>query len=319
MLSAYLGHGGNFIDTANIYTNGHSEKIIGDFFASGKAVRDRAVIATKFFANLHEGDPNSGGAGRKALLQQCEASLRRLNTDYIDLYWLHNWDRFTPIEETLRGLDDLVTAGKIRYIGFSDTPAWKIAEAQTIASFRSWAPIIAVQLEYSLLERTVEGELIPMAQAMGIGVMPWSPLKNGFLSGKYRRDNAGAVASNRGALAGAPSERDYAIIDVLLEIAAETGATPAAVALSWVQNRPGVASTVIGASRMDQLEQNLAALELTLTPAQTEKLNQASEPSLNFPWYFNTNLSPMFAYPGTTIDGKTIPKNPFLGQSPTRY
>jgi aryl-alcohol dehydrogenase-like predicted oxidoreductase len=319
MLSAYLDRGGNFIDTANIYTNGHSEKIIGDFFTQGKAIRDRAVIATKFFANLHEGDPNAGGAGRKALLQQCEASLRRLNTDYIDLYWLHNWDRFTPIDETLRGLDDLVTAGKIRYIGFSDTPAWKIAEAQTIAAFRSWAPIIAVQLEYSLLERTVEGELIPMAQAMGIGVMPWSPLKNGFLSGKYRRDNAGAVSSNRGALAGAPSERDYAIIDVLLEVAAETGASPAAVALSWVQNRPGVASTVIGASRMDQLEQNLAALELTLTQAQTEKLNQASEPSLNFPWYFNTHLSPMFAYPGTTIDGKTIPKNPFLSQSPNRY
>jgi aryl-alcohol dehydrogenase-like predicted oxidoreductase len=184
MIAAYLDRGGNFIDTANIYTNGHSEKIIGDFFAKSGVRRDRAVIGTKFFGSLFEGDPNGGGAGRKALMQQAEASLRRLQTDYIDLYWLHNWDRATPIEETLRGLEDLVTSGKARYIGLSDLPAWKVAEAQTIAHFRGWSPVIALQLEYSLLERTVEGELIPMAQSMGIGVMPWSPLKNGFLSGK---------------------------------------------------------------------------------------------------------------------------------------
>ena len=191
MIAAYLERGGNFIDTANIYTNGHSEKIIGDFFAHGRGNRDRVVIGTKFFCSLFEGDPNGGGAGRKALMQQCEASLRRLQTDYIDIYWLHNWDRTAPIEETLRGLDDLVTSGKVRYIGFSDLPAWKVSEAQTLAHFRGWAPIIAVQLEYSLLERTAEGELIPMAQEMGMGVMPWSPLKHGFLSGKFRRDSVG--------------------------------------------------------------------------------------------------------------------------------
>jgi len=180
MIAAYLERGGNFIDTANIYTNGHSEKTIGDFFAHGKGNRDRVVIGTKFFCSLFEGDPNGGGASRKALIQQCEASLRRLQTDYIDIYWLHNWDRTAPIEETLRGLDDLVASGKVRYIGFSDLPAWKVSEAQTIAHFRGWAPIIAVQLEYSLLERTAEGELFPMAQAMGMGIMPWSPLKHGF-------------------------------------------------------------------------------------------------------------------------------------------
>jgi aryl-alcohol dehydrogenase-like predicted oxidoreductase len=247
MIAAYLERGGNFIDTANIYTNGHSEKIIGDFFAHGRGNRDRVVIGTKFFGNLFEGDPNGGGAGRKALMQQCEASLRRLQTDYIDIYWLHLWDRTAPIEETLRGLDDLVASGKVRYIGFSDLPAWKVSQAQTLAHFRGWAPITAVQLEYSLLERTAEGELIPMAQEMGMGVMPWSPLKRGLLSGKFHRDSVGSVDTKRTAMAGVPSEGDHVVIDALCAMADEVGATPAAVALAWVQSRPGVASTIIGA------------------------------------------------------------------------
>jgi aryl-alcohol dehydrogenase-like predicted oxidoreductase len=160
-------------DTANFYTKGHSEKIIGDFIAQDRARRERMVLATKFFGNLYPGDPNGGGAGRKAILAQCEQSLRRLQTDYIDLYWLHMNDRFTPIEETLRGLDDLVASGKVRYIGVSDTPSWRVAQAQTIAHFRGWTPLVSLQIEYSLLERTVEGELIPMAQEMGLGVTPW--------------------------------------------------------------------------------------------------------------------------------------------------
>src|SRR3954451_7830098 len=179
MLDEYLDRGGNFIDTANVYTNGHAEAIVGDYFAGRSARRDGVVIGTKFFCNLYPGDPNGGGAGRKAIVQQCEQSLRRLRTDYVDIYWLHNWDRRTPVEETLRALDDLVRAGKVRYVGFSDIPAWKAAEAQTIAHFRGLAPIIALQLEYSLLERTAEGELIPMAQELGLGVMPWGPLKSG--------------------------------------------------------------------------------------------------------------------------------------------
>jgi aryl-alcohol dehydrogenase-like predicted oxidoreductase len=159
--------------------------IIGEYLAGRPTLRDRIVLGTKFFWNLRLGDPNGGGPGRKAVIQQLENSLRRLQTDYVDIYWLHNFDPVTPAEETMRARDDLVTAGKVRYVGFSDTPAWATAEAATIARFRGWTPIIALQLEYSLLERTSEGELIPMARAMGMGVLPWSPLKSGFLSGKY--------------------------------------------------------------------------------------------------------------------------------------
>jgi aryl-alcohol dehydrogenase-like predicted oxidoreductase len=317
MIAAYLERGGNFIDTANIYTNGHSEKIIGDFFAQ-KGNRDRVVIGTKFYCSLFEGDPNGGGAGSKALIRQCEASLRRLQTDYIDIYWLHNWDRTAPIEETLRGLDDLVGSGKVRYIGFSDLPAWKVSEAQAIAHFRGWAPIIAVQLEYSLLERTAEGELFPMAQQMGIGIMPWSPLKHGFLTGKFRRDNTGSVDTKRAAM-GVPGEKDYVVIDVLSVVADEVGATPAAVALAWVRSRPGVASTLIGARRPDQLQANLAALDLILTDTQIAKLNEASKPALNFPAYINTHVAPLFGFPGTTIDGQTVPASSMLAASANRY
>ena len=163
ILTEYVERGGNFIDTANIYTNGHSENIIGDYLSAHAWLRDRIVLATKFFGNLDIGNPNGGGAGRKAIVRQCEESLRRLRTDYIDLYWLHNWDRTAPIEETLRAMDDLVTSGKVRYLGLSDLPAWKAAQAQTIVQFRGYAPAIALQVEYSLLARTVEGELIPMA------------------------------------------------------------------------------------------------------------------------------------------------------------
>ncbi|PLZ00859.1 aldo/keto reductase [Burkholderia sp. WAC0059] len=319
MIAAYLERGGNFIDTANIYTNGHAEKIVGDFFAQGKGVRERVVIGTKFYCNLFEGDPNGGGAGRKALIQQCEASLRRLQTDYIDLYWLHNWDRTAPIEETLRGLDDLVAAGKIRYIGFSDLPAWKIAEAQTIAHFRGWAPVIAVQLEYSLLERTAEGELFPMAAALGMGVMPWSPLKNGFLSGKFRRGNAAPVDTARTGLVGVPEERHYVVIEALCELADEIGATPAAVALAWVRSRAGVASTLIGARRPDQLAANLAALDLVLTDAQIARLDAVSKPTLNFPADLNAHWAPMLGFPGTTVDGIAAPSSPLLAASAARY
>ncbi|MET8535109.1 aldo/keto reductase [Streptomyces sp. NPDC005065] len=268
ILAAYLDRGGNSIDTANIYTNGHSEKIIGDYFAGRSALRDRVVIGTKFFGNLYENDPNGGGPGRKSIVQQLENSLRRLQTDYVDIYWLHNFDPSTPVEETLRALDDLISDGKVRYVGFSDVPAWAAAEAATIARFRGWAPIIALQLEYSLLERTSEGELIPMAQALGMGVMPWGPLKSGFLSGKYSSTTTGPVDTTRTQLVGAPSEADYVVIDALDAVAREVGASPAAVALAWVQGRPGITSTLVGARRIDQFEANLQALDMTLTEAQ---------------------------------------------------
>jgi aryl-alcohol dehydrogenase-like predicted oxidoreductase len=317
MLADYLDRGGNFIDTANIYTNGHSEKIIGDYFAKQSQRRARAVIGTKFFANLEPGDPNGGGAGRKAMLQQLESSLRRLQTDYVDIYWLHNWDLTAPIEETLRALDDLVTSGKIRYVGFSDLPAWKVAEAQTIAHFRSWAPIIALQAEYSLLERTAEGELVPMARALGLGVMPWGPLKGGFLSGKYA--NRAAASSGRATLVGGPKDKFYPIIDAAAAIGAELGTTSAAVALAWVRSQPGISSTILGARTHEQLRMNYASLDVTLSAEQRTRLDTLSKPELNFPAENNLGLAPMLAFGGMTIDGTTLPAFPLFRANATRY
>jgi aryl-alcohol dehydrogenase-like predicted oxidoreductase len=195
ILAAYLDRGGNSIDTANIYTGGHSEKIIGDWFAAHPERRDRVVLGTTFFGNLYPGDPNGGGAGRKGIVQQLENSLRRLRTDYVDLYWLHNFDPATPVEETLRALDDLVTAGKIRYAGLSDMPAWKVAESAVITRFRGWAPVTALQLEYSLLERTSEAELIPAAVALA-----WVQGQPGITSVIIGARRAGQLEANLGAL-----------------------------------------------------------------------------------------------------------------------
>jgi aryl-alcohol dehydrogenase-like predicted oxidoreductase len=303
-MSRFIERGGNFIDTSNVYTKGHSEKIIGDCIGRDRQRRDRVVVATKFFGNLYPGDPNAGGAGRKNIVASCEQSLRRLQTDYIDLYWMHCWDRFTPIEETMRALDDLVTSGKVRYIGFSDTPAWKVSQAQTIARLRGWTPLVALQIEYSLLERTVEGELVPMALEMGLGVTPWSPLKSGVLSGKYTRENAASVKADRGERVTATlGEKVFAIIDALQAIATELNTTPAAVALAWVQSRPGVASTIIGARRLDQLDQNLAALDIALGAAQIARLDTLSKPTLSFPIQF-LNVASMFAHSGATVNGE---------------
>ncbi len=305
ILDRYIELGGNFIDTANVYTYGHSEKIIGDHIGRYPAKRNQMVIATKFFANMFTGNPNGGGASRKSIIAACEHSLRRLQTDYIDLYWLHCYDKHTPIEETMRALDDLVKDGKVRYIGFSDTPAWKTAQAQMIAQMRGWSPLIALQLEYNLLERTIEGEHVPLALEMGLGITPWSPLKNGVLSGKYTRANHGQIKAARGAWTEANlTEKAYTIVDELIHIAKQHSTTPAAVALNWVHNRPGVTSTIIGAKTLDQLEANLAAFEFTLVADQKAKLDELSKPQLNFPADFVQNAGP-FGYSGTTVNGET--------------
>jgi aryl-alcohol dehydrogenase-like predicted oxidoreductase len=319
ILAEYLDLGGNVVDTANMYTNGHSEKIVGDFFAARRGLRDRVVLSTKFFGNLYPGDPNGGGAGRKALIAQLEQSLRRLRTDYVDLYWLHNWDRRAPIEETLRALDDLVAAGKIRYIGFSDLPAWVAAEAQTLARFRGWAPITALQLEYSLLERTPEGELLPMAQELGIGVLPWSPLRSGQLSGKYLRDNGTPTDSRRVGLIDGPTERDWDVIEAVAQVAGELGVSSAEVALAWVRSRPAITSTLIGARTLEQLRSNLASLQVTLAPEQLATLERPSTPSLDFPARLHAGLGPMLGFGGTTVDGVQLPVWPALLESSARY
>jgi len=303
ILARYLERGGNFIDTANGYTRGHSEVIIGDFFARSPGRRDRIVVATKFSTNLFPGDPNAGGAGRKNIVASCDESLRRLKTDYIDLYWMHFWDPYTPIDETLRALDDLVRSGKVRYIGVSDTPAWKVAQANVLAELRGWTPFAGLQIEYSLIERTVEGELVPMAREFGLGITPWSPLRGGVLSGKYTRANAADAKPDRGDRVKAfLTERNLTIIDELLRIGKERSASAASVALAWVQSRPGVTSTIIGARRLDQLEQNLAALDVQLTRDDIAALDKVSEPTLNFPAPF-FRMIPMFSQGGTTVNG----------------
>jgi aryl-alcohol dehydrogenase-like predicted oxidoreductase len=310
ILDRFLERGGNFIDTANIYTFGHSEKIIGDHLGKHPSKRERVVIATKFAFNLFPGDPNGGGAGRKSLVAACHESLRRLQTDYIDLLWMHAWDRHTPIEETIRALDDLVRAGKVRYVGFSDTPAWRVAQAQVTALLRGWTPIIALQIEYSLLERTVEGELIPMAQELGLGVTPWSPLKSGLLSGKYTRENAGKVSADRSWALADLTEKAYALIDELIRVAKANDTAPARVALAWVQSRPGVTSTIIGARSVEQLEQNLGALDVKLSADQLAKLSALSEPQLDFPAPF-LSLTSGLMHAGITVNSDSAALSPF--------
>jgi aryl-alcohol dehydrogenase-like predicted oxidoreductase len=311
IMDRFIELGGNFIDTANFYTKSHSEKIIGDHIGRHAARRDRLVLATKFTGNLHPGDPNGGGAGRKAVIASCEGSLRRLQTDYIDLYWMHTWDRHTPIEETMAALEDLVSAGKVRYIGVSDTPAWKIAEANLTARFRGWSAFIGLQIEYSLLQRSVEQDLVPLALEFGLGITPWSPLKSGALSGKYRRENAGQAKGGRGAfLEGALDEKTYAVLDELDSIATAHESTVARIALAWVQAQPGVTSTIVGARRMEQLEENLKALDVKLSGEELARLDSLTKPTFGFP----QSMQPMFPSihnGGTSVNGVYAPTTPF--------
>jgi aryl-alcohol dehydrogenase-like predicted oxidoreductase len=318
IMDRYIEHGGNFIDTANFYTKSHSEKIIGDHIGRHASRRDRLVIATKFSGNLYPGDPNGGGSGRKSIISACENSLRRLQTDYIDLYWLHNWDVHTPIDETMAALDDLVRSGKVRYVGVSDTPAWKIAEANVTARFRGWSAFIGLQIEYSLLERSVEQELMPMAGEFGLGVTPWSPLKSGALSGKYTRANHGEERRDRAFLEFFLNERTYALIDVLAGIATAHDSTVARVALAWLRVQPGVSSTIIGARRISQLEDNLRSLEVSLTPEELARLDTLTKPTFGFP----QSMQPMFPsihHGGATVNGVHAPTSSFViekGETP---
>ncbi|MBF6327109.1 aldo/keto reductase [Nocardia transvalensis] len=288
LFDTYVERGGNFIDTASMYTNGSSEKLLGEFARDN---REALVLATKYTMLRRPGDPNSGGNHRKSMVASVEASLRQLNTDYIDLLYLHAWDFLTPVEEILRGLDDLVRQGKVLYVGISDAPAWQVARMQTIADLRGWSPLVALQIEYSLIERTGERDLIPMAREMGLGVIPWSPLGSGVLTGKYgRADLAEAgVGSPEGtrknvALAsGALTERGLAIADVVKEVAADLGRTPSQVALAWTLQNPGVTAPIIGARTPAQLEDNLGALDVEFDAPHLTRLAEASAIDLGFP------------------------------------
>ena len=307
ILDYYIEQGGNFVDTANLYTGGTSERILGDYMRRSGFRRDRLVLASKFSGNMFPGDPNGGGANRKSIIAACEASLQRLQTDYLDLYWQHWEDPFTPLEETLYALDLLVKSGKIRYAGFSDTSAWKCSAAQLMAQFRGWAPLVALQIEYSLIERTVEGELIPMAQAMGLGVTPWSPLRSGVLSGKYSRNRMTAESKGREFFVSRnANERVYALLEVLAAVAKRRATNCARVALAWLLRRPAVSSPILGVRTLEQLQDNLAALELQLDAADIAELDQASAPTLNFPAEF-LKIAGAQSYGGMSINGQTFP------------
>ncbi|MFP5077001.1 aldo/keto reductase [Rhizobium sp. YIM 134829] len=291
IFDAYVERGGNFVDTAVNYTNGASERILGTFI---KDKRERIVLSTKFTMARDAANINSGGNHRLNLQRSVETSLRQLDTDRIDLLYLHAWDFTTRPDEAMRALDDLVRAGKVLYLGICNTPAWRIAEMQTLADLRGWSPLVALQIEYSLVERTVEHELIPMAEALGLGVLPWSPLGGGILTGKYTSadlndDNSAEVSADRkGVIAstGHLTQRSLDIADVVGSVAEELGVSRSQVALAWTLLNPAVTAPVMGARTLAQAEDNFGALEITLTEDQIARLDSASRPAPIFPHRF---------------------------------
>ncbi len=281
---AFRKAGGNFIDTANFYTNGTSESFIGEFI---KDHRQSVVLATKYSNAAPGTDPNAAGNQRKNMMQAVEASLKRLHTDYIDLYWVHIWDQITPVEEVMRGLDDLVRAGKVLYVGISDAPAWWIAQANTLAHLRGWSPFIGLQIEYNLIERTVERELVPMAKALNLGLTAWSPLARGMLTGKYHGHGSSEQGRmNNDTMKGLMPEkqRTERIVAAIKTVSDETGRGMAQIARAWLRYRPVPVIPIIGARKLSQLQDNLASLELTLSAGQLRTLDEASRIELGFPY-----------------------------------
>ncbi|MCE7797762.1 aldo/keto reductase [Sphingobium sufflavum] len=292
MVARYVDAGGNFIDTANFYGElGGSERVLAPLL---KGRRERIVLSTKYTMSMAPGDPNASGNHRKNMVQAVEASLKRLDTDYIDLLYLHMWDGLTPVDEILRAFDDLVRSGKVLYAGLSDIPAWQASRMQAIADLRGWTPFVALQIAYNLTERTVERELIPMGREMGMGVIPWSPLAGGVLSGKYSRadlvvpdaasdgqDDLPRKAINLAT--GRLSEKNLDIVDAAKAVAADIGCSIAQVALAWTLLNPGVTSPIIGARTLAQLEDNLAALDITFSDDHIRRLDAASAIAMGFP------------------------------------
>ncbi len=287
MFNYYVERGGNFFDTANFYAMGESERILGKLIASN---RERMVVATKYSLTMAPGDPNACGNHRKNMVQAVEASLKRLQTDYIDLYYLHVWDDLTPGDEILRALDDLVRAGKVLYAGISDTPAWQISRMQVLAELRGWTKFVALQIPYNLTERTVEREFMAMARELGLGVLPWSPLAGGVLTGKYRRDDLAAdptTMSSRKAINIASKRltgKALEIAETVVTVAADLGCTPSQVALAWTLLNPAVTSPIIGARSLEQLQDNLGALDVEFGSEHRKRLDSASAIDPCFPY-----------------------------------
>jgi aryl-alcohol dehydrogenase-like predicted oxidoreductase len=315
----YVEAGGNFVDTAINYAAGRSEELLGAFMEE-TGVRDRLVVATKFGVATRPGDPNSGGNGRKNILSSLDTSLRRLRTDFVDLYWLHMWDELTPVEEVMSTLDELVRSGKVRAIGLSNVPAWYAAKAQLVARSYGWEPVAALQLEYSLAERAIEREHVPAALDLGIGIVPWSPLANGLLAGKYTRTTDGNVrgdgrltkmatdgtldtlrATANPAISKLFTERNHAVVDLLREYARELDRTPAQVALNWITRRPGVVSTLISVTSLAQLEDDLTALTFEIPDELAARLEEMTRPDPTYPYYFSGPAIGPVINAGTTI------------------
>lgn len=297
IFDTFVEAGGNFIDTANIYTNGSSEKIVGELIAQD---RERFVVATKYSLTSHmnESDRNPNGSGnhRKNLIQSLESSLKRLNTDYIDLLWLHAWDFTTSVEEVMRALNDVVRQGKVLYIGISDAPAWIVSQANTLAQYRSWTPFVALQIAYSLVERTPERDLLPMAQALEMTVTPWAPLAQGILTGKYNQQGKGRSHSRGEEI----PERSLKIAEVVSQVAQAIGCSPSQVALAWLQAQSSAIIPIIGTRTRSQIKDNLACIEITLPPEQLHRLNQISQIELGFPHDFlNTDHVRRLSFNGT--------------------
>ena len=308
LFETYTEAGGNFLDTAINYNKGTSEQYLGEFV---KGSRERYVIATKFSFGTREGDPNSGGNHRKNIIQSVDESLRRLGLEYIDLYWLHCWEYRTPLEELMRTIDDLVSAGKILYFGFSDTPAWVVSRANAIAELRGWTPAVAVQMEHSLIERTYEAEMLSMARHLNIAVTPWSPLGAGVLTGKYLGNEEGEGEGTRsGAVnrSGKLNERNNAIARAVVDMAKDIGRSPAQVALNWLLCQPGVTSPIIGARTVDQLTDNLGACGWRLDEEQLTKLNEVSAVERPFPHSFIHNPRVQLAISAQTNVESKLPE-----------
>jgi aryl-alcohol dehydrogenase-like predicted oxidoreductase len=280
ILEDYAAQGGNFLDTANRYKEGTSEKIIGEFM--GTRDRDFFVVATKYSLYDNQTNPNASGNNRKNMMRSVEGSLRRLHTDFIDVLYLHIWDLLTPIEEVLRGLDDLVRQGKIRYAAISDTPAWVVSQGNTLASLMGWTPFIALQVEYSLLQRTPERDLIPMARHFGMTLTPWAPLAGGALSGKYLKGEKGRIKPESKRL----DERSRGVTETVVSIAQELGVAPAHVALQWTRSGAFDCIPIVGATKPEQLAENLKSLDVNLTREQLDRLDKASAIDLGFPGDF---------------------------------
>lgn len=300
MFNTYVDAGGNLIDTADLYVNGVSEQWVGDLIRE-RGLRDRIVLATKFSFNLDPTNPNSGGNGRKNIMRAVDASLKRLGTDYIDLYQLHTWDRLTPVDEVMRTFDDLVRAGKVRHVGLSNTPSWYASRGQTLAELRGYEPVSSIQLSYSMVERSIESEFVGLATQYGVGIMAWSPLGGGMLSGKYKPSETGQHGEGRLQTLSHPafakfSERNFAIVAEVEQVAKEIGRSMSQVALNWVANRPGVAVVLVGATKQAQLDDNLQALDFVIPAQLVARLDAVSAVPPTFPYtYFLPQMQTQIA------------------------